>query len=171
MELAAWTDLEVLSRKLADSQGRLARARSTQNHGLIRVLEKEIAATESLRDRMVSHIAARLTSSPAPAVQPDPPASEISSAPIQPAPPTGRLEGGDTVWNQLNRADLEGIKRDLDARRSELLARHAEELKALDADKAEIDILEQAIDSIARKFNITGAEVISLERASLSQAG
>ena len=75
------------------------------------------------------------------------------------------------MWNQLNRADLEGIKRDLDARRSELLARHAEELKALDADKAEIDILEQAIDSIARKFNITGAEVISLERASLSQAG
>ena len=75
------------------------------------------------------------------------------------------------MWNQLNRADLEGIKRDLDARRSELLARHAEELKTLDADKAEIDILEQAIDSIARKFNITGAEVISLERASLSQAG
>ena len=74
------------------------------------------------------------------------------------------------MWNQLSRADLDRVKRELDVRRSEMLARHAEELRALETDKAEIDILEQAIDGIARKFNIGGAEVVSLERP-FSQAG
>jgi hypothetical protein len=74
------------------------------------------------------------------------------------------------VWNQLSRADIERVKRELDQRRSEMLARHAEELKALEGDQAEIDILEQAIDSLARKFNLGGAKVVSLDRA-VSQAG
>jgi hypothetical protein len=45
------------------------------------------------------------------------------------------------------------------------LARHAEELRSLDADQAEIDTLEQAIDAFARKFNLqpAGGEVVRLE--------
>ena len=43
--------------------------------------------------------------------------------------------------------------RQLDIRRSETLARHAEELKALEADQAQIDTLSQAIDAFMRKFN------------------
>ncbi len=36
------------------------------------------------------------------------------------------------MWTELTRADLDGVKRRLQARRAEMLARHAEELKALD---------------------------------------
>jgi hypothetical protein len=41
-----------------------------------------------------------------------------------------------------------------------LLTRHAEELRALDAEQGEIDAFEQAIDAFARKFNLAGAEVV-----------
>jgi len=75
------------------------------------------------------------------------------------------------VWNQLSRADLERVKRDVDLRRSEMLARHAEEIRALDADNAEIDLLEQAIDGLVRKFNIGSAKVLPLECQAFSQAG
>ncbi|MBV8841897.1 MAG: hypothetical protein JO307_03715 [Bryobacterales bacterium] len=63
MAIADWTELEALSRKIADTEERLVAARSTQNHGLVQLLEKEIAAAEVLRDRVMSHIAAALTSS------------------------------------------------------------------------------------------------------------
>jgi hypothetical protein len=75
------------------------------------------------------------------------------------------------MWQQLTRADLERVKRELDVRRSEMLARHAEELRALDADKAEIDIVEQTIEELVRKFNIGSAEVLPLQRPTFSQAG
>jgi hypothetical protein len=171
MGLSDWMDLELLSRKLADAQGRLARARSTQNHGLVQVLEKEIAAAEGLREQVVSHIAVQLTSSPQSTMPRDPPGSDIVSASPKPAPLSERAEGVDIVWQQLTRADLERVKRELDVRRSEMLARHAEELRALDADKAEIDIVEQTIEELVRKFNIGSAEVLPLQRPTFSQAG
>jgi hypothetical protein len=169
MGLSDWMDLEVFGRKLADSQSRLARARSTQNHDLLQVLEKD-AAAESSRDQAVSRIAIQITSSPQPSKPRDAPSAEDVSAPPQPVPAFERVEGVDAMWNQLSRADLDRVKRELDVRRLEMLARHAEELRALETDKAEIDILEQAIDGIAGKFNIGGAEVVSLERP-FSQAG
>ena len=171
MGLSDWTDLDVLSRKIADGEERLERARVTQNHGLVKLLEKQLAAAETLRDRMLSQIATYLTSSRTSTEQHPASLPEISAAPPQPIATEEPSKGIDTMWNQLSRADLERTKRDLDARRSEMLARHAEELKALEADKAEIDILEQAIDAIARKFNIGSAEVVSLGRATVSQAG
>jgi hypothetical protein len=48
-------------------------------------------------------------------------------------------------------------------RRSEMLARHAEELKALDAQQAEIDTIEQAIAAFAQKFKGAEAEVVPFE--------
>jgi hypothetical protein len=75
------------------------------------------------------------------------------------------------MWTELTRADLDGVKRRLQARRAEMLARHAEELKALDVDEAELTVLEQAIDQLVRKFNIGSAEIVALERPPLSQAG
>jgi len=170
MGLSDWTDLDVLSRKIADGEERLERARVTQNHGLVKLLEKELAAAETLRDRMLSQIATYLISSRTSTEHPSS-SPEISAAPPQSIGTAEPSKGVNTMWNQLSRADLERTKRDLDARRSEMLARHAEELKALEADKAEIDILEQAIDAIARKFNIGSAEVVSLGRATVSQAG
>lgn len=76
-----------------------------------------------------------------------------------------QTEGTTNVWNQLSKADFEQAKQDLDLRRAEMLARHAEELSSLDADQAEIDTLEQAIDAFARKFNLqpAGGEVVRLE--------
>ena len=44
------------------------------------------------------------------------------------------------------------IRRALAARRADALARHAEELKKLDAEQAEIDAIEMAINSFAAKY-------------------
>ena len=68
------------------------------------------------------------------------------------------------MWDKLTAADLERVKRGLAARRSELLARHAEELKALEGEQREIDVIEQAIAAFTQKFKMTSiAEVIPLE--------
>ena len=69
------------------------------------------------------------------------------------------------MWTQLTRADIERAKQDLQARRSEMLARHAGELTALDIDEAELTVLEQAIEELVRKFGIGGAEVVTLKSA------
>ncbi len=69
------------------------------------------------------------------------------------SPGADAIEGVNAVWNQLSVADIDKAKRQLDIRRAEMLARHAEELKALEADQAQIDTLAQAIDAFVRKFN------------------
>ena len=209
MALSDWTELENLSGEIADSESRLAAARSTQNHGLVKLLERQISEAEKWRDRLLSQITARLTTpTGAPGrrnethpteAKPQKPAeakpqnsaetkpqnsaeAEAKSeakAPIVeaavelavavtptetalpvPAPIADKLEGVATVWDQLTRADVERVKRELGLRRAELLSRHAEELRALDAQQTEIDTLEQTIDAFARKFNIAGGEVV-----------
>jgi hypothetical protein len=77
------------------------------------------------------------------------------------------------MWDKLTAADLERVKRGLAARRSEMLARHAEELKALEAEQREIDAIEQAIAAFTEKFKLTStAEVIPLEaERALAPAG
>jgi len=69
------------------------------------------------------------------------------------------------MWTELTRADIERVKLQLEARRSEMLARHAEELTALDVDEAELTVLEQAIDELVRKFGIGSAEIVKLKSA------
>jgi hypothetical protein len=71
----------------------------------------------------------------------------------------------ETMWTQLTRADVERAKQDLQARRSEMLVRHAGELTALDVDEAELTVLEQAIDDLVRKFGIGSAEIVTLKSA------
>lgn len=190
MGLSDWTELENLSGEIADSQGRLAAARATQNHGLVKLLERQILEAEKWRDRLLQQITSRLTVSSSkgagedaaatvPAV-PQPEAVSPAPAPPSPAPESlaelavavaeavsrdaapviNRLEGVASVWDQLSRTDLDRVKRELGMRRAELLTRHAEELRALDAEQGEIDAFEQAIDAFARKFNLAGAEVV-----------
>src|SRR5437588_8259432 len=208
MALSDWTELENLSGEIADSQSRLAAARSTQNHGLVKLLERQITEAEKWRDRLLSQITARMTSSSGPAArrrdppavavdQPQPmeaeaptveaptveaptveapaveaaieitpivtspePAPVIDAVSAKPAPIADKLEGVADVWDQLTRADVERVKRELGLRRAEILSRHADELRALDAQQTEIDTLEQTIDAFARRFNIAGAEVV-----------
>ena len=69
------------------------------------------------------------------------------------------------MWSELTRADIERLKQELQARRSEILVRHAEELTALDVDEAELTVLEQAIDELIRKFSIGSAEIVKLKSA------
>ena len=190
MGLSDWTELENLSGEIADSQGRLAAARATQNHGLVKLLERQILEAEKWRDRLLQQITSRLTVSSAKgaredaaatlAAEPQPDAMSPAPAPesLGPeslvelavavaeavsrdaAPVINRLEGVASVWDQLSRTDLDRVKRELGLRRAELLTRHAEELRALDAEQSEIDAFEQAIDAFARKFNLAGAEVV-----------
>jgi len=49
------------------------------------------------------------------------------------------------MWDKLTAADIEHINHGLATRRSKMLARHAEELKVLEAEQTEIDNIEQAI--------------------------
>lgn len=74
--------------------------------------------------------------------------------------------GGGAVWNQLTPADVDRAKHELERRRAEILARHAEELKSLNADAEEIDALEQAINVFLRKFSspAPGGEVVRLDQ-------
>ena len=68
------------------------------------------------------------------------------------------------MWDKLTAADIERVKRGLATRRAETLARHAEELRALQAEQNEIDAFEQAVATFAQKFNLTrSAEVLVLD--------
>jgi hypothetical protein len=92
----------------------------------------------------------------------------VPSSPEPPAaaPTVDRAEGGITVWDQLTPGDIERARTELVARRAEVLARHAEELKALDADQSQLETLEQAIANFARKFNLPASEggVVKLDK-------
>ncbi len=63
------------------------------------------------------------------------------------------IGGGKTMWDQLTPSDIERAKSEIGERRAEMLARHAEELKGLDADQSQLETLELAIASFLRKFN------------------
>ena len=190
MALSDWTELENLSGEIADSQSRLEAARATQNHGLARLLERQISETEKWRDRLVAQITSRLTIGPgaaarnaaaepvseaaagvAPTLEPvaDAAVAVIDAATdagtAEPAPHDAslvadRFKGVASVWEQLSRTDVERVKRELGVRRAELLARQAEELRALDAEQSEIEAFLQAIEAFTRKFNVAAGEVV-----------
>jgi hypothetical protein len=66
-----WFELETLNGEIAHSQTRLVAARKTQNHGLVKLLQREIAEAEKWRSRLLGHITTRL-GSPDPAPEADP---------------------------------------------------------------------------------------------------
>ena len=77
---------------------------------------------------------------------------------------TNSTEGATTVWEQLTPNDIERARNELGTRRAEILARHAEELRGLDGDQAQLDTLEQAIAAFAKKFNLSpNADVVRLD--------
>ena len=73
------------------------------------------------------------------------------------SPDADTIQGVAAVWDQLTPTDMERAKQQLDTRRAEMLARHAEEIKTLESDQSEIDTLAQAIDAFVRKFNSPSA--------------
>ena len=76
------------------------------------------------------------------------------------------VEGGINMWNQLTPNDIERAKHELNERRAEMLARHAEELKGLNTDQNQLETLEQAIASFLQKFNPASpaSEVVKLDQ-------
>jgi hypothetical protein len=76
-------------------------------------------------------------------------------------PPLGaradNISGPAIGWDRLLSGDIERVKRALAARRAYMLSRHAEELKILGAEQAEIDAIETAINTFVQRYK-RGAE-------------
>ena len=180
-----WMELETLSTEITHAQSRLDAARATKNLGLVQLLEGEIGETVKKRAEVIAQItkglgrfagpkpklvAAPVQQSEHAPVELQEPAEEAqpqtvnASGSAEPALSPDTKKGVDIMWDKLTAADLERVKRGLAARRSEMLARHAEELKGLEADQSEIDVIENAIATFTQKFKLTStAEVIPLD--------
>ncbi|SRR6266550_120552 len=71
------------------------------------------------------------------------------------------------MWEQLTPADIERVKHRMVALRGEILKRHAEELKALDAEQTEIATFERLVAAFASKHLSSAAS--SPERATAAE--
>ena len=180
-----WMELETLSTEITHAQSRLDAARATKNLGLVQLLEHEIGETVKKRAEVIAQITKGLGrfAGPKPKLVAAP-VHQPEHAPVERQEPAEEAQfqtvngsgssetalspdtkkGVNAMWDKLTAADLERVKRGLAARRSEMLARHAEELKGLEADQSEIDVIEKAIAAFAQKFKLTStAEVIPLD--------
>src|ERR1051326_2356517 len=72
------------------------------------------------------------------------------------------------MWDQLKRTDVELAKQKLAELRGITLKRHAEELKQLDSDEAEIDTLGRLAEAVTEKYLNGGTH--AAERASPGHA-
>jgi hypothetical protein len=170
-----WMELQTLTSDIAASRSRLSEARACKDHRLSRALESEIAAAEQRRAGLLAYITTHLAEvSPLGDAETEPAGDEASQNQPQPfvdaspapdvAMPQTGMHGGVEMWDQLTSTDLERAKVELGSRRAEMLARHAEELKTLDADHEQLDTLEQAIAAFLRKFKPSGsAAVVTLD--------
>jgi hypothetical protein len=182
-----WMELETLSSEIAHTQTRLDAARATKNLGLAQLLERELAAALKRRAQVLADITKGLGfTAPKPKLvtkQAGQPVQESAIAqphPVKTEPQTiaagaepdlhsDTNKGVSQMWDKLTRSDIERAKRGLATRRSEILARHAEELKALEADQNEVEVIEKAIAAFTEKFNLAStAAVIPLEAERVS---
>jgi hypothetical protein len=194
MSKLGWVELETLSTEVAHLQSQIEAARAARNHGKVRLLEREMAEVSERRNRVLADITNGLTDGPPSGQQTtDIPTKEghlKGAKPANPSAPhidtevpanltspasalTTDTAGSTAMWDKLTAADFERIKRGLVTRRSEMLARHAAELKALETEQSEIDTVEKAIAVFTQKFKLaSSAKIVSLdgERA-LAPAG
>jgi hypothetical protein len=155
-----WIELDTLTREIEHSRSRLDAARATNNHGLVTLLQREIAEKSERRSRVLLDITKALGisaktkrhSGPVRAAQTQATDAEHTSneyqgeghraehgepgttegiRPPEPLQQTVVKEGVADMWNQVTAADLELARGAVAKRLSEMLARHAEELRAL----------------------------------------
>jgi hypothetical protein len=88
------------------------------------------------------------------------PSNAASSHPTARADNTGAVV---RVWDRLTSADIQRVRRDLAVRRSEMLMRHAKELKVLDTEQTEIDAIELAINVFTQRFGVSTTEVSPIQ--------
>jgi len=67
------------------------------------------------------------------------------------------------MWDQLTPADIERVKRRLGITRAEMLSRHAEELKELDAQQDDLEALERLVNGFAQKYLFSDTASLSPE--------
>jgi len=136
-------------------------------------IEEELAELGQSGALLAAPVADDASEEPADPIMPEVPAALAEpdqtiiepAGPIAAAPDADTIEGVTDLWDRLTPGHIERAKHELGNHRAEMLARHAEELKALEADQSEIDALAQAIDAFVRKFNApSAAPVVRLER-------
>jgi hypothetical protein len=152
---------------------------------MVRLLEQEIAAAMERRSRVLADITKGLSNAPRAGqrrvdvqvreLQPEQPeekqqpAIEIETDVSCNFPSTHPRVTADTtgdlgMWDKLTAADIEHVRRGVATRRAEMLARHAEELKAFEIEQAEIDAVEKAIAVFTQKFKVTSsADVVRFD--------
>jgi hypothetical protein len=144
-------ELEEISRRITETQTWLRGARSVESFDLAVTLQREIAELEERRRNLVhqkaSGVAEELS---APAIG----ESFQATVPRTSADtePNKRI---DIMWERLTPEDVERARHEVERQRIDTLARHAEELASLEAERTELDGLEQAIESFMRKFGAT----------------
>jgi hypothetical protein len=62
------------------------------------------------------------------------------------------------MWDQLKRTDIELAKQKLAELRNVTLQRHAEELKQLDSDERDVDMLGRLVEGFANKYLNSGTQ-------------
>ena len=65
------------------------------------------------------------------------------------------------MWDTLSRADVEAAKQQLQGRREQVLRRHAEEMVALDNEEANLETLNELIDALVKKSNMSVFEPVA----------
>ena len=151
MASSEWLELENLSHEIADTQGRLDAAKSVESLDLADLLEREIVDMEERRSKLLANIATSVVAdqNSAQSEQRDPedsgtadPRSVAAFDDSENSTKQGQVKGDDIVWEQLTPADVDRARQELDRQRTEMLARHAEELNLLEGDRAQVDQLE-----------------------------
>jgi len=180
-----WVELETSSAEVAQLQSRIDAARVTKNYGLVQLLEREIGVATERRNRVLADITKGLSNavpagqrpieSPVQEVHFEPPEekqepairieTDVSDMVSSTNPRVRTDENGDLrMWDKLTADDIERVKRGFATRRAEMLARHAEELKGLETQEAEIDGVEKAIAVFTQKFKLTSsADVVPFD--------
>jgi hypothetical protein len=156
-----WMELQTLTSEIATARSRLTAARSSRNVGRARALEEEIGAAETRRTRLLASITINLAATPdtapaRPTSKVAMPVDEAAPEALAAAPMRESTNGGPIMWERLTPADLAHATGELDTRRADALKRHAAELRDLDAERTQVESLEEAIDAFMRKFNPPG---------------
>jgi hypothetical protein len=75
------------------------------------------------------------------------------------------------MWERLKQSDILQAKQDLRQRVDETLRRHAEELKVLDSDLAEVQTLDRLVDAFADKFGTAPPEATPAKSGDAAPGG
>lgn len=169
------TELHRANTSIAAARSRLSAAKLSNNLALVGSLEAEIAAAEARRNALRTvGLPEAAGDEPGETAATTETAGEADDAATNPEPADGVAAVAAAQQDEIDAAEppdpsegvtvmseetmpidaIERASRQLEARRAEVLARHAEELKSLEADQREIEAMAQAMSAFMRKYNL-----------------